>query len=142
MDEEHSAYINFREINKKIYIQTRIWGISMNHLYIFISSHKKNKPNDNHILINYLPDEIINLPFDTDLVFDDMMEIYYKNIEPDNLFIFIPVYRKFGRLYTKINGINIFIDFVPDYQFDENEKIKLYKENGYKKIHVYDGIQK
>ncbi|MDR2921897.1 MAG: hypothetical protein LBU85_00985 [Treponema sp.] len=151
MDEKHSAFIKFKEINKKVYIQTHIWGISMNNFYIFISSRKKNEPDDNHIdiinrdnplLINYLPDEIIKLPFDTDLVFNDRMEIYYKKIEPDNLFIFVPEFRKIGKLYTKINGINIFIDFVSDYRFDKNEKIKSYRENGYKKIYVYDGIEK
>ena len=154
---DYSRFIKFNEMKSKIFIRAVYVASLSGRYHILISSKRKRVPDnfDVHTYENdykriFFFDEQMELPHDADLLFAEE-ELYYKKNDGNSLYIYVPrttihvssiifVQGTFEakQKHTKINGINVFIYFI-----DKNDEIiENYKENGLKKINVYNGIEK
>ena len=133
---------------KNIYIKTRIWGLNGQHYYMYISPDKKKLPMNNDLNIyqlsfdkenleNIFPfEETIEIPENIDIMLFEV-EIYYKTIEPNNLFIYVETNNNNLRLYKKMNDINIYIIFTSK----KNELSDILQDKDMKKVNIYNGIE-
>jgi len=134
--------------NNKIFIKTRVWGITGNHNYIFFSGEDKKYPEENYMNLypyyifvtidpeNYSPE----LEHNRDLVFPDEEEIICR-IENDKLIIYVGSNSNTPKMdsYSVINNIDITIKPVRSNEFDK--MIEDIEKNKYIKINVYKGIK-
>ena len=109
--------LNFEDINQKVYLKAKVWGVSGNHKEIVLSE-KRSDVTDNN----------------TDYVFYTS-EIYYKIESNGNLIIYAPE-SSISEPTEKINGIRVILKGLR-----HADEINKYKENyrkyGLEKISVY-----
>jgi len=145
---ENNKY-NIRFNNgKKIYLETKTWGLNGQHYYILFSPNKKLMQEINHkgiykissrsILITddtYYQNKIEEIPDDYDLLFFEE-EIYIKKIEPNEIIIYVTSYDKNKQinLHKTVNDISINIVWI-----NHNDTIVTnYNKMDINKVNVYN----
>lgn len=122
---KYSTSIEFKPVKQTIFITARKWGLGGQHSHVIISD------------IDHVNDDII-IDRDKEIVFDNTCGLYYRQQDPDSLFIFLSSnsYIDEKNVHKQIGIIKIEITELKIINYRDLEA--NYKELGLSFIHCFD----